>query len=79
MRSTLILAIFAFFFVSCHNDVPELPSPDEVKNFTFCKYESKDGVSQCESSYKVSKTECKLINGELYSDKKCTEPYEEEP
>jgi predicted nucleic acid binding AN1-type Zn finger protein len=73
MRSILlILAIFAIFvFASCHNDVPGLPSPDEVK---FCKIE---GLT-CKSTYEISEADCNALKekgkAELYSDKDCTIP-----
>ncbi|MDR2594900.1 MAG: hypothetical protein LBC87_09055 [Fibromonadaceae bacterium] len=79
MRSILILAIFVLVFASCHSDVPGLPSSDKIK---FCKYEDKNGKSQCESTYVISEADCKKLkeNGkaELFSDKDCKVPYKED-
>jgi len=59
-----------FVFASCTSEVPELPSPDEVKNFKFCKYkyktESGDYDYKCKSTYEISETECKNVGGELF-------------
>jgi len=68
-----IVAI-ALFFTSCHNDVPELPTPDEVDGYKFCKY-----GTQCKSLYEISKEDCKKIKGEFYSDKECKILWVEEP
>lgn len=58
MRGILILAILALFFASC-TEVAELPEPGKVR---FCKYEDKDGVPQCKSTYGTSVTDCKIVN-----------------
>jgi len=77
MRSTLILAIFALFFVSCHSDVPNLPSPDDVSEYKWCGYGDKNvsgRYSECESVYKISKTDCERVGGELFEDSDCKKP-----
>jgi len=65
MHRYLILAIFALFLASCHNDVPGLPAPDEVKEYRFCQYEDKDGIVQCKSTYEISENDCELVEGKL--------------
>ena len=73
MRSILILAIFAIFvFASCHSEVPELPSPDEVQ---FCSYRDQYNEPQCKSTYEISEKDCISIKGNLFSDKDCKKPY----
>jgi len=60
--SSLALALF---LASCHNDVPGLPAPDEVKEYRFCQYEDKDGVVQCKSTYEISIKDCESVKGNL--------------
>ncbi|MCL1956008.1 MAG: hypothetical protein FWF63_01675 [Fibromonadales bacterium] len=64
-----------FGFASCHNDVPNLPSSDEVKEYKYCKY----GNDICKNTYEISEQDCRSISGELFLDKDCTEPYTKEP
>jgi len=65
MHRYLILVISALFLASCHNDVPGLPSPDEVKEYRFCQYEDKDGAVQCKSTYEISEKNCEAVKGSL--------------
>jgi len=65
MRSVLILAILALFFASCHNEVPGLPTPDEVEHFKFCYYKDKNGEEQCKSTYEIFETDCTRVGGKL--------------
>jgi len=76
MRSILILAIFALFFASCHNNVPELPSPEEVKEYKFCGYIDKEG-DKCKSTYEIKPGDCEVVGGTFFCDTACTEPYVE--
>jgi hypothetical protein len=63
MHGILILAIFAIFFASCHNDVPGLPSTEEVQGYKYCKYANPSGgVPLCKSTYQISKKSCVDIN-----------------
>jgi hypothetical protein len=75
MRSALILAILVLFSVSCHNDVPGLPSSEEVKGYKYCKYVNINGP-QCKSPYEVSEVDCKRVGGKL-CDAGCTENCED--
>jgi len=63
-----------FVFASCHNDVPELPSPNKVKGFKFCKYEDKEGY-QCKSTYEIYESDCtaSIVGGKIFCDENCTE------
>jgi len=82
MRSTIILAIFALVFTSCHSDLPELPDPKEVEGYVYCGYnnDGSDAVTKpkadfCKSPYVLSKEDCEKIPGRrYYSDKDCTVP-----
>ena len=58
VKFACIAAIFVF--ASCHSDVPELPSPDEVK---FCSYRDQSNKPQCKSTYEISEKDCKLVGG----------------
>jgi len=60
MRSILILAILTLFLASCHNEVPDLPTPEKVREYKYCEYESKDGP-QCKSTYEISEKDCDII------------------
>jgi len=60
VKFTIIVAV-AFFFASCHNGVPDLPTVDEVQEYQYCKYESPSG-SQCKSTYQISVKNCVDIN-----------------
>ena len=75
VKFACIAAIFVF--ASCHYEVPELPSPDEVKDFKFCKYKAKDDSYICKSTYEIPQAKCELIDGKIFSDKDCTVPYKE--
>ncbi len=61
-----------FVFASCTSNVPELPSPGEVKDYKFCSYYDKDGNLQCISNYKISVEQCNRIDGELCSEASCS-------
>jgi len=72
----------ALFFASCHSDLPELPSPEEVKGYEYCGY-NKDGTSAstsasvdyCKSTYVISVEDCRKIPGfRIYIDAACNEP-----
>jgi hypothetical protein len=64
-----------FVLVSCHNDVPGLPSPDEVQKYKSCKYKIK-GEEVCKSTYEIDEDDCTnpVVGGTLFCDFKCTEP-----
>ena len=69
MRTYLIPSfVFAVFFISCHNDVPDLPLLSEVQ---YCKYENRDGRVQCKSTYEISKEDCVSIGGEIFPNAEC--------
>jgi len=68
------VAAIAIFFASCHNDVPGLPTAEEVAGYKYCEYKNKE---KCESTYKVSEKDCKLVGGKLFTDALCTLPFEE--
>jgi len=72
------IAAIALFFASCHNDVPELPTPEEVAKYEFCKYIDKDGKEQCKSIYIIRKDDCAEVGGTIFCNEKCeeTEPCE---
>jgi len=69
VKFSFIAAVFVF--ASCHNDVPQLPTPEEVEGFKYCKYVNKDGEEKCESTYTISESDCKFV-GELFDDSICT-------
>jgi len=63
MRSILILAIFALVFASCHNDVPGLPTAEEIEGYKFCKYTDEAGESQCKSiPYEMTENTCRKVH-----------------
>jgi len=78
MRSILILAIFTLLFVSCHNDVPKLPSERK-----FCGYTDINGKQWCKRIYdEIDESDCKKIiakDDKFFCDADCTqtEPCEE--
>jgi len=51
------IVVIAIFFASCHNDVPGLPTVQEVEGYKYCKY-----ANGCESTYKISEKSCADIN-----------------
>jgi hypothetical protein len=68
----------AFFFASCHNDVPSLPTIEKVQEFKYCKYYAKEkdesgeykDVCRCKSEYEITDTECRVVvHGEFFEDK----------
>jgi len=65
VKFACIAAIFVF--ASCHNEVPELPSPDQVSEFEFCGYEV-GGDYKCKSTYEISPADCTTIGGNLFPD-----------
>jgi len=67
MRSTIILAIFALVFASCTNDVPTLPTPEQVEGYQFCLYKEKM-CYKCKSTYEISDIDCPHIGGVIYTD-----------
>jgi len=82
MYRALILAIFALFFASCHNEVPDLPTPDEAAGYVYCGYKDKDapGELKCRSSYEVDcdkiikLIEENFLEGGLFCDANCKDP-----
>jgi len=61
VKFTSIVAI-VFFFASCHNDVPGLPTVEEVQEYKYCKYKNPSGETLCKSTYQISKKNCVDIN-----------------
>jgi len=59
------IAAVAFFFASCHNDVPELPTTNEVDGYSYCQYKDKAGVPQCKSTYEIPKDYCTVVSGKI--------------
>jgi len=76
-RRKLSFIAVVLFFASCHNDVPGLPTPQEVEGYKYCKYKNKENKEPCESTYKTSKKDCETIGGKLFNDALCTVPFEE--
>jgi len=68
MRSLLILAIFALFFASCHNEVPELR-----EQYKSCQYVDNKGDEQCKVIYTISENDCRNVGGTIFCDDKCSE------
>jgi len=70
VKLSFIAAVFVF--ASCHSDVPDLPTPEEVAKYKYCGYTDKNNVSQCKSPYVISKEDCEKIPGHgFFSDKDC--------
>jgi len=67
------IVTIALLFASCYSDVPGLPTPEEVEKYEFCQYQGKDKL-ECESTYVISKSECNIIKGSLFTDKDCKIP-----
>jgi len=56
------IAAIVFFFASCHNDVPGLPTAEEVHGYKYCKYTIPSGEIRCKSTYQISEKNCADIN-----------------
>jgi len=69
-KTLSFIAVIAFVFVSCTNDIPDLPTPEEVEEFMFCK----SVIHNCKSTYEVNPDDCVAIKGSLFFDMYCSNP-----